>query len=149
MNKTERKALREFINRQHFNTAITLDFDYAYFDSITIDSMKRTLKAWDAAVNRKLLGKKWHKMPDRNITYFAFIEKPDTNPHFHIAAQIPEHEISYFRKQGAIAWKKLRSTDQSEVGVRIEEIYEQEGWIRYITKSCTSDSWFHSNEFKQ
>jgi len=144
MNKIERKALRDFVNRQHFNAAITLDFDYAYFDS-----MKRTLRAWDAAINRKLLGKKWHKTPDFHIQYFAFIEKPDTNPHIHIAARIPEHDFSYFRKQGVIAWSKLRSADQSEAGARIEEIYEQEGWISYITKSCTSENWLHSNEIKQ
>ena len=148
MNKNEREILRNFINRQHFNTAITLDFDYAYFDTITIESMLRTLKAWDAAINRKLLGRNWSKKLESHIEYFAFIEKPDINPHIHIAARIPKDEIAFFKTQGVIAWSKLRSTDQSMAGVRISDIYEQEGWVRYITKSCTTESWLHSNEFK-
>ncbi len=148
MKKKEREVLRKFINRYRFNTAITLNFGYAYFDSITIESMLKTLKAWDAAINRKLLGRNWSKTPERHIEYFALIEKPDTHPHFHIAAFIPEHEVKYFKRQGNIAWTKLRSTDESEWSTKIVDIYDQEGWIHYITKHCTYDSWIHSNRFK-
>jgi len=75
MNRNERRQLRAFVNEGTFNIALTLDFDHAYFHSITIDSMRKTLKQWDAAINRKLLGREWGSRQEEHIEYFAFIEK--------------------------------------------------------------------------
>ena len=42
------------------------------------------LKEWDAWMNRELYGPKWHKHQDELIWAFAFLEKPRSNPHWHL-----------------------------------------------------------------
>ena len=146
---TEQKtALQNFINEQEFNVAMTLDFDFAFLHTITNGSIRKTLKAWDASINRKLLGTKWAKYPEQHLNYFAFIDKPETYPHIHVIAQVPEHELAFFAEQADFAWKRLRSTDARVNGIDIQICYNQPDWVSYITKDVTAESWLHSSEFK-
>ena len=148
MYEEQKIALQNFINEQEFNVALTLDFDFAYLHTITNRSIRKTLRAWDASVNRKLLGKNWAKCPENHFSYFAFIEKPETYPHIHLIAAVPDNELTYFSEQAERAWKRLRSADAKANGVDIQICYNQPAWVSYITKDVTAESWLHSSEFK-
>ena len=149
MNRNERKVFREFLNRHEFDAALTLDFDFAYFGSISSDSVWGTLKAWDAAVNRKLLGKNWHLAQEEHIEYFAFVEKLYSYPHLHLAVKSKGTPFAKFEWASTSAWRCLRSTDHSRRGSDVQRIASQEKWVGYITKAVTRDSWMHSSEFKR
>jgi hypothetical protein len=48
---------------------------------VGLDRARNILKGWDARMNRRLFGPKWHKKPDERLFAFYFFEKPETNPH--------------------------------------------------------------------
>ena len=75
-------------------------FDYDFTHFITLASnyqplgyprMRALLKEWDARVNRELNGRKWAKRPDERLVWFAFPEKMDVNPHWHLIVQVDTH----------------------------------------------------------
>ncbi|WP_170420916.1 hypothetical protein [Ruegeria arenilitoris] len=49
--------------------------------------MRELLKQWDARVNREINGPRWSKRPDERLLWFAFPEKLDVNPHWHLVVQ--------------------------------------------------------------
>ena len=148
MNDEQRQALMECINEQEFNVAVTLNFDFKCLHTLSPANTKKTLRAWDAAINRKLLGKNWRKKEDQHIEYFAFVEKQEEDPHYHLLVKVPEHELKYFAEQAKITWQKLKTADKTDKGVKISILYNQADWLDYITKELTNDSWLYSKEFK-
>lgn len=72
-----------------------LDYDFTHFITLASNHqplgysrMRDLLKAWDARVNREINGPKWVKRPDERLVWFAFPEKLDVNPHWHMIVQV-------------------------------------------------------------
>lgn len=147
----EREAIQWLLQQKSFNVAVTLDFDFAYVHNITLESIRKTLRTWDAHVNRKLLGNKWREREAEHLSYYAFVEKIDSIPHLHLIAQVPPDDLTYFGQQARLAWQKLKSTDHGEKGVNVSLLLtddDREEWGRYITKDIKPGSWIYSLEFK-
>lgn len=75
-----------------------LDYDFTHFITLASNHqplgylrMRELLKAWDARVNREINGPKWGKRPDERLFWFAFPEKLDVNPHWHLIVQVDPH----------------------------------------------------------
>lgn len=80
-----RAEIRNMLNRVTFSHAITLATNDPMLSASRLLSH---LRRWDAIVNRKLNGPKWAKRPDERLLWFAFPEKLDRNPHWHLLAQV-------------------------------------------------------------
>ena len=96
MNLIEKKKLRRefesFIERFGPTYFVTLATNA--YNPVSQNRMRDLLKAWSARVNRALLGSRWQKKPDEHIFFFAFLEKPDINPHWHLLLQADIEMIS-------------------------------------------------------
>ncbi|MFB9148979.1 hypothetical protein [Roseovarius ramblicola] len=77
--------LRQRLRDYRFSHFITLASN---FQPLSYQRMRDVLKAWDAQVNREINGPKWAKRPDERLLWFAFPEKLDVNPHWHLIAQV-------------------------------------------------------------
>lgn len=80
--------------RQELRTKL-LDYDFTYFITLASNHqplgyprMRALLKEWDARVNREINGPKWAKRPDERLVWFAFPEKMDVNPHWHLIVEV-------------------------------------------------------------
>lgn len=80
-----RKDLRKRLFEYKFTHFITLATNHMLLSDARMRSL---LKEWDARVNRKLNGPRWTKRPDERLVWFAFPEKIDVNPHWHLIAQV-------------------------------------------------------------
>jgi len=72
-----------------------LDYNFTYFITLASNHqplgysrMRALLKEWDARVNREINGPKWAKRPDERLVWFAFPEKMDVNPHWHLIVEV-------------------------------------------------------------
>jgi len=146
--ETEQQGIQQLLSEHDFNVALTLNFAFSHHANLTKESIRATLRCWDARINRKLLGKNWMKKKDKHIHYFAFIEKLDSTPHLHLIANVPVNEWKFFKKEATIAWQRLNGTDKSDNGVKITVIHDKKGWAGYITKDYQKDCWIESGEFK-
>lgn len=107
--------------------------------------MRALLKEWDARVNREINGPKWAKRPDERLVWFAFPEKIDVNPHWHLVAQVDDHIETQSRADrmnsldeiGERHWLSLvpRGTFDCQ-GV------DSDGVIGYVTKTIDREELF-------
>ena len=89
-------------NPTHFLTLATNS------GGLSIDKMKSMLKQWDGRVNRTLYGPKWHKHYDELLFYFAFIENPNTNAHWHLLLRFQdEDKLSTLRHAAIYEWRRI------------------------------------------
>ena len=89
-----RQALHRWLNDSFtFTHFITLASNTS---DASLPVMRDKIKFWDAQVNRELYGPKWRKHYDELLWYFAFLEKPDVNPHWHLLCR--------FEDPGKLAW---------------------------------------------
>jgi len=80
-----REELREKLRSYNFTHFITLASNH---QDISQERMRSLLKEWDARVNRTLNGPKWQDRPDERLVWFAFPEKMDVNPHWHLLVEV-------------------------------------------------------------
>lgn len=143
--KKMRFELRNMLQRNKFTHFITLASNHQL---LKYQSMRSLLKRWDARVNREINGPKWAARPDERLIWFAFPEKMDVNPHWHLVVQV-DPEIKMLRRAertkqlpliGEKHWLKLvprgsfdcQSVESSEVN-------------RYVTKMSADET--HFNKF--
>lgn len=100
--------------------------------------LRDRLRRWDAMINHQLLGKHWAKMSADRVFTFFFLEKPDSNPHWHglvrFIADSPDELVRQeqtFDQAASPVWKKLVPAGS----VDIQPVTGQLGVSRYITKS--------------
>ncbi|SNR78269.1 hypothetical protein [Puniceibacterium sediminis] len=129
------KEMRERLRRHHFDYFITLT---ANDPTASYDKMKRALKNWDARVNRLIVGSNWQERPDERLLWFAFLEKADSNPHWHLLAEMDPDLI--VRRQAFF--------DSIDISLEMDRIwshlvpggtcdvqpFRDEGAIQYVTK---------------
>lgn len=99
--------------------------------------MRRLVKNWDAHMNRHLYGPKWLKRYDELLFWFAFLEKPEANPHWHLLIEIPFADETTRNSLGAKIfeyaepeWKRLISSGT----VRTRAIYNRINIAEYVAK---------------
>ncbi|MCK8483758.1 hypothetical protein MUY21_06880 [Aliiroseovarius sp. S2029] len=140
---SEREAVREWLNRMWFTHFITLTSNNQMF---TRHDMAARLRAWDARVNRNLVGPKWQKRVDERIYWIAFPEKADVNPHWHLLLQLlPEQIEEDEDRQGVCDWSfeddvkhiwtRLVPSGTVDVQRIGSGMCRRDGAARYVTKS--------------
>lgn len=138
----------KFIYEQNHSLHLTLKFDFNCLSDLTQARMRNTLKAFDARLNRSLLGPKWtQKHPSEHIQWDAFAEKVTTHGHWHLLASVPVEQIRTFTLTAKRAWQELRGTDKTEKGFHCDIIYDNYGLADYVVKEL-KDSHVNSLEFK-
>jgi hypothetical protein len=135
-------AIVDWIDRFHYHRFVTLAFNSGhtpitqrrYFDPL---AQVQLLRAWDARVNHKLLGKRWARDRLHRIWYFAIMEKPVTNPHWHLLLRFDggpafqaEHEHLFDAWAGRL-WSKLVLPGS----IDIQKIYDRRGAVDYTLKT--------------
>lgn len=118
---------------------------YTHFVTLsTNDPMKNDeasyglLRAWDARVNRALLGPKWQKRPDERIVWFACLEGLDSACHWHLLFRLSwnmpeEKKIKRPTKNLIttldITWRRITSRGSTKT-----LLIEDAGAYDYVTK---------------
>lgn len=149
---TERQALEraifKYLHNQRHTVLLTLKFDFAILHRVTESSVRRTLRAWDARTNRKLLGPKWHKYTSRHLQWDAFIEKIDVHPHLHLLATVKLIDLPKFQMAARSAWQSLRGTDQSTKGFHWDIASDYSSRAIYCSKEFDGLGHINYLEFK-
>lgn len=89
-NSTKKRLREEFekrLNEFKFDYFVTLSSN---FGDLRYEQMRGQLKLWDAKCNRYLNQKNWARRPDERLLWFAFVEKLEVNPHWHLLIQIDD-----------------------------------------------------------
>jgi hypothetical protein len=108
----EGRQLAEWLNARfrftHFITLATND------QSPGKERLRDLLKEWDARLNRDLNGPKWRKHRDELTYWFAFLEKPKSNPHWHLLFKVdyfedlsPDPRVGRLQSAALFHWKRL------------------------------------------
>lgn len=105
----------ETVRRQAIRTWLDEQFTFTHFitlasnsNDVSLDVMKDRLKGWDARVNRELYGPKWLKHYDELLWFFAFLEKPDVNPHWHLLCRFTDADkLARFTPVAGMKWSKM------------------------------------------
>lgn len=129
-----------------------LGYDFTHFITLASNHqplgyprMRSLLKEWDARVNREINGPKWAQRPDERLVWFAFPEKIEVNPHWHLIVEVDPHIEAVARAErtarlpeiGHMHWLSLvrqGSFDCQDV--------ESARVIEYITKMSASETHF-------
>lgn len=137
--------------RQELRTKL-LYYDFTHFITLASNHqplgyprMRELLKAWDARVNREINGRKWAKRPDERLVWFAFPEKMDVNPHWHMIVQVDPHIENEERAArteclpeiGQRHWLSLMRQGSFDC-----QSVESPDVIRYITKMSADNTHF-------
>lgn len=145
-----RRALHQRMRRELRNKL--LDYDFTYFITLASNHqplgysrMRELLKSWDARVNREINGPKWVKRLDERLVWFAFPEKMDVNPHWHLIVQVDPHIENAARAArterlpeiGHMHWLSLVRQGSFDC-----QSVESSGVIQYITKMSTEETHF-------
>lgn len=128
----------EFLKRYEFTHFVTL----ALNDPMaTVNSAERVLSGWEARANRLLIGPKWARYLDRRIFAFYFLEKPNSNPHWHGLVMLDPHPV--IRAEQAFVMEMMGETLLKRVQragtFRISAIHDLDGIVRYTTKEIEND----------
>jgi hypothetical protein len=138
------QSMSEWLDQWSFDRFVTL----ATNDAHTFGDhdrgpqlMRQRLREWDARINRKLVGPKWCQRPEDRIWAFYFLEKPETNPHWHgLIAFFPpwdcreQYELN-FDLWAPVYWKQLVPS----ATIDIQKISDQKNVSRYVVKSIRND----------
>lgn len=119
-NEKSKQALVQWLAETHkFDYFVTLATNNP---SMERQTLREKLKEWDARVNRELYGSKWHAKKADLLWWFAFLEKPASNAHWHILVTkyapfrlSEENELLTLRAVVEKHWLKLVSSGTVDV----------------------------------
>lgn len=130
-----REDLRRRLAHHHFSHFITLS---ANDPMASRGRMRGMLRRWDAEVNHFMLGPRWQSKPDNRLLWYAFLEKPEAHPHWHLLAEIDPAIVPALDEKGLLddfAWKAEAIWRKvSRRGTARVVDYRDAGAIRYATK---------------
>jgi hypothetical protein len=165
----EREKLREWLNTDfaftHFITLATNQTSkelktrnrIAGHDSwFRYTKLRDLLRQWDARVNRELNGPKWLAHADDAIWYFAFLEKPEANPHWHLLFRInffttilPHPKLDCLTIAATAHWQRLvpsGTVSVKEINARHDRVTD------YVAKELGHEvqyeSWIVPDDFR-
>lgn len=106
-----RTAFEAWINEGVYTHLVTLTTNKEF---LSPQRMRDRLRRWDAHVNRRLYGPKWKQRPDERLWFFAFLEKPEANPHWHLLLRLYAHgdvpiadTAANFKNAADLYWTQL------------------------------------------
>lgn len=101
-----REAIHKWLHEQFtFTHFITLASNSSH---VSLEVMKDRIKHWDQLVNRELYGPKWRKHYDELLWFFAFLEKPEVNPHWHLLCRFTDADkLAWFGPVAGMKWRKV------------------------------------------
>ena len=106
-------------------------------------------KRWDGMINRELYGPKWAQRKDELVWYFAFLEKPASNPHWHLLlrfvgrwAEDLAEEDRRFPAIADAAW--LRIMPSGTVDVRSIQTHSGRRLEDYVAKELSHSIQYQS-----
>lgn len=140
------EAITEFLMEHRFTHFVTLT---THEPTLSDESMRSRLKQWDARVNRAIVGPKWCKHKDELIFFFAFLEAPGVNPHWHLLLRVDDSPLSTKKTDSLTllscstsAWKRLSPAGT----VDLQEIYSMADKIlvNYVGKQLRNMAQYNS-----
>jgi hypothetical protein len=126
--------MKNFLSRYTFTHFVTLATNDPM---ISAENMKRLLKTWDAMLNRRLCGKHWSKLHDRRSVWFAYSEKLQVNPHWHLLMAVDEEcgrqeELAKIDFRIDQIWCKLKWSGTTDV-----QPVTSSGALNYVLKDLS------------
>ncbi len=107
-----RDAFEEMLTRQRINFFITFNFGYRIKPEIALDRMK----GFCASLERKALGRNWHKHPEKDRLFvMGFPEHLDVNPHWHALARVPKPTRILLYAEGPAMWEEKLPRGQLDI----------------------------------
>lgn len=103
---------------------------FVFNSQISLSSAKDRLDAFQARMDRALIGPKWLDKPEERIRFIGFVEKADTNIHIHAVFDLPTKQDHAFVAAAPTIWKKLAPAGNLD----IQMVTYAEGVADYITK---------------
>lgn len=139
-----RKELRTKLRDYDFTHFVTLASNH---QPLGYQRMRDLLKLWDARVNRELNGPRWQQRPDERLVWFAFPEKMEVNPHWHLMVEVdPEIETpSRAERTGRLPligekhWLRLVRQGSFDC-----QPVDSSGVIDYVTKLSAQETHFEN-----
>ncbi|WP_322867983.1 hypothetical protein U5922_018235 [Aquicoccus sp. G2-2] len=140
--KRMRQELRIKLQDYNFSHFITLASNH---QPLSYSTMRALLKEWDARVNREINGPKWARRPDERLVWFAFAEKLEVNPHWHLIVEVDPIICAPSRADrtqrlpeiGRKHWLKLVRQGSFDC-----QSVDSSGVINYITKMSAEELHF-------
>ena len=136
--------LGEHLSSYEFDYFVTLSFND--YHSVTVARDK--VKAFQARMDRKLLGRKWYKKPTTDRLFFiAFPEHINSNFHYHLLLKFPKCPIEIMAKHMIdCMWKDIVPKGSTNT-----QLIQNDGCIQYCLKeqykSQNYGSFIISSEF--
>lgn len=140
MGEAEREAMVAFLASIPSTLSVTLRYNAP---TITLDRIRRDLRDLHAKVDRAVLGKRFNTS-DQRSSYWAVVEKLDTNPHVHAGWRFPTLDHArhlVFMLDGAELWRNRYAPG----GTHDVQLYRPNdyrfgtgGWAGYACKALWS-----------
>ncbi|SEQ53348.1 hypothetical protein SAMN05428969_3408 [Devosia sp. YR412] len=163
LNKPEKVAEEwvQWVSQWKWDRFVTLTFNNAATKSPLrgqadrqILAAREKLKAWDARMQRKLIGRKWASNHDQRLFCTYVPEKATVNIHWHGLVRLWDVEGDERRRQLAKfdewadrIWRDLVPPGNADV----KEVHDDHGIARYTSKSLTDvinfEYWVAPDEF--
>lgn len=127
-------AIPDWLDNWEFTRFVTLATNDS---SLSGANYRQTLRRWDARMNHKLLGKHWAARHSDRMWAFYFLEKAETNPHWHGLIRFytfqnkplaEQHRI--FDENAGKVWKRLVPSGS----VNVQAVTVQRGAADYVAK---------------
>ena len=139
-----RSELRKKLFSYDFTHFITLASNH---QPLGYPRMRSLLKEWDARVNREINGRRWTRRPDERLVWFAFPEKIDVNPHWHVIVQVDPDIQSHGRAARTLRLPEIAHMHWLSLvrqGSFDCQSVDSQGVINYITKMISVDRYFEN-----
>lgn len=147
--RKEAREIARWLLRWEFTHFVTLTFSDPDAGTVSVGGssipglfLEERLKAWDARINRTLLGRSWRDRTAERTLWVGTLEKPRISPHYHLLMRFPHndrHDMatthSLFAEHAEKHWKKL--VPSGTVDAKI--IHTRIKLAKYILKSFAYD----------
>lgn len=148
-NNRIRKAVNELLRDMNLEYFLTANFNR----DTNYEAARKTLKAWHAHLDRKLLGGSWSKKAQNERTQFvAFAEHFDSNLHWHLLLRLGDGaDAKRFEAVADQCWNKLVIGGSMDVQ-HLDTDADKARTANYVTKDLWQqraiESFVLSGEFR-
>ncbi len=109
---------------------------FVFNASISPGEAQRKLEAFHMRLDRKLVGRAMLRRPDQRSTYFATIEKPDTNIHIHALFKLTDKQRVLFGLVAPAIWREMAVGGSLD----FQPVTYAAGAAAYITKALRPET---------
>ncbi len=117
------RELLHGLNGSHFLTFMPSRF-------VRPETLAENIKKFCCRLERKALGRNWHKTANDRLRLIGFLESPDITPHYHALADMPAITAAAMREGADEIWRSLMPLGKLDT----PGIKDKAKVISYITK---------------